>query len=323
MKSADRRQCSIVIVNYKTPGLCIDSVRSLAVEGKGEVEVLLVDNASGDDSVETLKSSIDVGEGSNIRLISSAENAGFSAGNNIGINLSVGEFVLLLNSDTVVRPGAVELLVKTLRENPGVGMVSPRLEWPDGRLQNSCFRFHHPVQELMHAASTGFVTKLLSRFDLPLPATPECSNPDWVSFACVLIRRQVFEDVGLLDEGFFMYYEDVDFCRRVRTAGWQIVNNPNARVVHLRGGSSKVKFATALRKRLPRYVYESRARYYHKHFGLCGLLLANVCWHIGWGVSLIRRLLSRSYTGSVVDAQYRDIWIGFLRACRGRGSRSK
>ncbi|MDA7936330.1 glycosyltransferase family 2 protein [bacterium] len=313
MELADRPQCSVVIVNYKTPGLCIDSVRSLAVEGKADVEVLLVDNASDDGSLDKLRSTIDVGAGSNVKLISSDVNAGFSAGNNIGINSSVGEFVLLLNSDTIVRPGAVELLVQTLRENPSVGMVSPRLEWPDGRPQNSCFRFHHPVQELIHAASTGFVTKLLRRFDLLLPLTSDCSSPEWVSFACVLVRRQVFEDVGLLDDGFFMYYEDVDYCRRVHAAGWHILSNPNARVVHLRGGSSKVKDATAQRKRLPRYFYESRARYYRKHFGSGGLLLANVCWQIGWGISLVRRMLSRSYVANVVEAQYRDIWIGFWR----------
>ena len=322
MESADRPQCSIVIVNYKTPGLCIDSVRSLAVEGKGEIEVLLVDNASEDGSVDKLRSSIDLGASSNIQLISSDVNGGFSAGNNIGINSSVGEFVLLLNSDTIVRPGAVELLVQTLRENPSVGMVSPRLEWLDGRPQNSCFRFHHPLQELIHAASTGLITKLLRRFDLPLPLVADCSSAEWVSFACVLVRRQVFEDVGLLDDGFFMYYEDVDFCRRALAAGWPILSNPNARVVHLRGGSSKVKDATAQRKRLPRYFYESRARYYRKHFGLCGLLLANVCWQIGWGVSLVRRMLSRSYVGNVVEAQYRDIWIGFLRLSGSRQSRS-
>jgi len=115
----------------------------------------------------------------------------------------------------------------------------------------------------------------------------------------------------LLDEEFFMYFEDVDFCQRARRAGWNIIHNPNARVVHLRGGSSPVKSQTEKKKRLPRYFYESRTRYYYKYFGRSGLLAANLFWHLGWLIGRLRKLLNSSYQPNICESQWRDIWFSF------------
>ena len=202
-----------------------------------------------------------------MKLIENCVNNGFSSGNNVGINESTSEYILLLNSDSLVSYQSIELLVKLLQDNPNVGIASPRLEWPDGKPQESCFRFHRPINELIRSACTGPITKLFKRYEVPIAVGESTSYPEWTSFACVLIRREVFEDIGLLDEGFFMYFEDVDFCKRAREAGWKIINNPEAHVVHLRGGSSPVKSQAAQEETLPRYFYESRARYYFKHFG--------------------------------------------------------
>ena len=305
---------SVVIVNYQTPQLTVECLNTLDEESsKGaRFNSFIVDNNSGDDSVKVLNSWINTSRcPSQFQLVAHPSNNGFSSGNNIGINASTSEYVLLLNSDTIVRPGAVELLVKTLDENPQMGMASPRLEWPDGTPQESCFRFHRPINELIRSAATGPITKILKQYEVPLRVSDKSSYPEWTSFACVLIHRKVLEEIGLLDEEFFMYFEDVDFCKRAREAGGNIIHNPDAHVVHLRGGSSPVKSQAAKKKRLPRYFYESRTRYYYKHFGLFGLFRANVYWHLGWLVAMGRKILSSDYQPNICEKQWRDIWTNF------------
>lgn len=306
---------SIIIVNYATPQLCNDCFGSVYSNYPNSiVKTLVVDNKSPDNSIDLISDYLNRNNlNDSVGLIANDENAGFSSGNNIGIKASSSEFVLLLNSDTIVRPGAIDLLVKTLQDNPQMGMASPRLEWPDGSPQESCFRFHRPINELIRSAATGPITRLFKRYEVPLRVSGKILYPEWTSFACVLIRRQVFEDIGLLDEEFFMYFEDVDFCKRAREAGWGIIHNPEAHVVHLRGGSSPVKSQTAKKKRLPRYFYESRSRYYHKHFGLFGLFRANIYWHLGWLVAMGRKLFSRNYQSTICEKQWRDIWTNFSK----------
>ena len=302
------------IVNFKTPALTIDCIKSLELAGALKcMDTHIIDNNSMDDSVRQIMSHIkDMELEVSVSLYENPINSGFSAGNNIGIKISSSEYVLLLNSDTLVRPGAIELLVKTLDDNPKIGMASPRLEWPDETPQESCFRFHRPLNELIRSAASGPITKLFKRYEVPLAVSDRVTYPEWTSFACVLIRRRVFEDIGLLDQEFFMYFEDVDFCKRAHDAGWNIIHNPAAHVVHLRGGSSPVKSQTAKKKRLPRYFYESRTRYYFKHFGRCGLFAANMFWHLGWLVAMARNLASRGYKSNICEKQWRDIWTNFV-----------
>ena len=302
---------SIIIINYKTPELCIACLASLSSINSIAVETIVIDNASNDGSVAQIMQSITQNGWCHTRVISSENNGGFSAGNNVGISDSKGGFVLLLNSDTIVGSGAVEILITALAKDLKAGMASPRLEWPDGTPQESCFRFHRPINELIRSACTGHITKLLKRYEVPVRVSDEGSSPEWTSFACVLVRREVFERIGLLDAGFFMYFEDVDFCQRARSAGWNIINNPNARVVHLRGGSSPVKSQTAEKKRLPRYFYESRTRYYFKYFGRSGLFAANMFWHLGWLIAMVRKFASRRYQSNICEKQWRDIWTNF------------
>jgi GT2 family glycosyltransferase len=274
--------------------------------------VALVDNASPDDSVPQLRRWNRDHHGHDcVTLIESSDNGGFAAGNNIGIESCDAKSYLLLNSDTLVRGGALKRLIAAMSSEPNVGLVSPRLEWPDGRPQESCFRYHRPVSELISSARTGFVTRLLARYEVPIRVSDERSFPEWTSFACVMIRREVLERIGPLDDGFFMYFEDVEFSFRAREAGWRILHEPTARVVHLRGGSSPVKSRARLRKRLPRYFYESRTRYFYKLYGRIGLLAANAWWTLGWTISLSRSLLQKTYQSPNCEAQWRDIWINF------------
>lgn len=303
----------VVIVNYCTPQMLIDCLETLVPQVRElNARIALVDNASPDDSVSKLKHWIADNHADDcIDLIESSINGGFAAGNNIGIASCRAQLYLLLNSDTFVREGALGQMVQAMRDEPRVGMLSPRLEWPDASPQQSCFRYHRPISQLIDSASTGPITKSLARYNVPMPVSDRPVYPEWTSFACVMIRREVFERVGVLDEGFFMYFEDVELSFRARQAGYEIMHEPRARVVHLRGGSSPVKSYTKLKKRLPRYFYESRTRYFYKTHGHWGLLAANLWWELGWAVSLLRSALQKGYESPACQAQWRDIWIHF------------
>jgi len=136
-------------------------------------------------------------------------------------------------------------------------------------------------------------------------------HPQWTSFACVMIRNAVFRQVGFLDDSYFMYFEDVEFCYRACGAGWKIVHNPAARIVHLRGGSSPVKEKTRLKKALPRYFYESRTRFFFQLYGWHGLTATNLMWWAGRMVSLTRQTMGRP-DKAAVERQWLDIWINWL-----------
>jgi N-acetylglucosaminyl-diphospho-decaprenol L-rhamnosyltransferase len=302
---------SVVVLNYRTPELTVECARSALAEiDPAQDCVVVVDNASGDGSADKIRAGLaGAGAGSALRVIESVANGGFAAGNNLGIANVAARAYLLLNSDTWLRPGAIERLWQVLESDDRVGIVTPRLEWPDGRPQISCFRFHSPFSELIAGASTGPVRALLDAWDVPLPVTDGPSEPDWSSFAAVMIRADVIRAVGPLDSAFFMYFEDVEYCRRVRRAGWRIRNEPSARVVHLRGGSSPVKALSAARKRRPRYYYASRARYYRRAYGPAGPLAANLLWTAGRSLSWLRETLTGK-PPHTVERELFDNWRG-------------
>lgn len=302
------KKLCVVIVNYKTPFLALDCIRSLQDQLDHTADhIVIVDNNSGDNNVAIIKEGIEQrGLSGLVTIKISPENNGFSSGNNIGIKSVIAEYYLLANTDTLFLPGAIQNLWAATKEFPEAGIISPRLEWPDGRPQTSCFRFHSPFSEIINSAGTGIITSLLKKYDVPLDPDESVTKPDWTSFACVLIRNDVFEQVGYLDENYFMYYEDVDYCRRARQAGFEIVNYPPAHVLHFHGQSSGVKKLQKDRKRLPSYHYQSRARYYTKFYGRFGLLISNVCWAAGRSISLSRELFGKSRT--VPEYQHLDIW---------------
>ncbi len=304
---------SCVIVNYRTPQYLIDCLPGLLSEIEGiDASVTIVDNKSGDDSVEIIREWISSnGPDRKVCVIESFSNAGFAAGNNIGIKAQKAQYYLLLNSDTLVRPGAIRTILDTAINFPEAGLISPRLEWPNGTGQESCFRFPVPLIEMIYASQTGLIDWLLGKYIVALPVQTQTAWPQWTSFACVLIKDEVFQQIGLLDDGYFMYYEDVEFCYRARKAGWAIVHNPEARVVHLRGGSSPVKKQTRLKKRVPRYFYESRTRYYYQTYGWLGLTAANLLWWMGRAVSKTRQMMGRS-DKAAIEGQWLDIWTNWL-----------
>jgi len=307
-------QLSIVIINYKSPGLVKDCLKTVLPEIRAlDAKVVIVDNNSGDNSAEVLNNWLLKNDTrKKVKLFLSDENLGFSGGNNLGINAIRAEYYLLLNSDTLVRGGAIQSLLDTIKHNPHAGIVSPCLEWPDGTPETSCFRYPTPISELIASADTGPITRLFKNHYVPLPISKQIIHPPWTSFACVLIRHDMFTDIGLMDDNYFMYYEDIDFCRRARKAGWDIIHNPIARVIHLHGGSSALNDRMKQRKRLPRYYYESRTRYMYTYYGRAGLFAANIFWSIGRIIAGLREIFGNKKS-HICDKQIYDIWINYFQ----------
>ena len=309
-------ELAIVVLNYRTAALTNDCLDSLASEIEPGFRAVVVDNASGDGSAEAIAAHIaQRGYGGWAELLRSPVNAGFAAGNNLGIRSVPARAYLLLNSDTLVRPGALRQLLGALGDHPRVGMVAPSAEDGSGRVVETCFRFPHPMTELLRAASTGLLTAALRRYDVPSRASDAPLEPDWVPFAAVMIRRELIDAIGLLDDGYFMYFEDLDYCLNARAAGFGILYWPDARIVHFVGGSSNVTTAGEGLRRAPRYFYEARSRFFAKHFGLPGLLLANAMWITGRGVSLPRELL-QGKRPHLREGEASDIWINVMHPFR-------
>ncbi len=298
-----------VVVNYRTPDLALDALASLS----GELDprrdaAVVVDNASGDGSAEALRRGLrERGFGDWARLVEAEENAGFSAGNNLGMEQLGAEFHLLLNSDATLRPGCLGTLLDAAARHPDAALLSPRLEWPDGRPQVSCFRDPSPLGELVEAAATGPVTRLLARHGIALPVADRPIEPDWTSFACVLLRAAARAEIGPMDPDYFLYFEDVDYCRRARDAGWRVRHVPGARAVHLRGGSGTLRSAQARRERLPDYYWRARARWFEKFGGRAGRLRANLGWLTGRAVSLPREAVGHKRP-HLPRRAWLDIW---------------
>jgi GT2 family glycosyltransferase len=263
---------TIVIVSWNVRDLlrrCLQSIFSQAVRrphagawelGPRTIEVIVIDNASIDGSPEMVRA-----EFPGIRLIANKENRGFTAANNQGLTLSQGRYLLLLNPDTEVRGDALEKMIGTMDEHPEVGGLGPRLLYPDGNLQPSRRRF--PTFGTALVESTVVQewwadNRILRRYYMADVPEDALQPVDWVAGACLLVRREAYQQVGGLDEGFFMYSEELDWCRRLKDAGWEMVFQPAATIVHHEGQSSQQVVPA-------RHIHfqTSKVRYFRKHHG--------------------------------------------------------
>ena len=289
----------VVIVNYRTPDLTIDCLHSLVSEVRElpGTRVVVSDNDSGDGSVEKIGTAIETeGWGDWVSLMPLERNGGFAFGNNAVIrpilqSTNPPPYFLLLNPDTIVRPGALQALIDFMDEHPNVGIAGSRLEEPDGTPQCSAFRFHTVFSELDSGLNLGIVSKLLSRWVVWPPIPEEVSQTDWVAGASMIIRREVFEAVGLMDEEYFMYYEEMDFCLQAKKAGWSCWYVPQSRVVHLVGQSSGVTDTKRPPKRRPQYWFDSRRRYFLKNYGWLYTALADAIWASSFALWRLRRAI--------------------------------
>lgn len=307
------KDISISIINYRTAALTLACVQSVLADiGDLNCDVIVVDNASNDGSAEEIAAWIAAQPPQTpVRLVQSLTNSGFSGGHNQGIQASEGDYVLVLNSDAVLHPGFLREILNVARAEPKAGLIAPRLQGEDGEVQTSHFRFASPLSELERAASTGPITKLLRNWTVALSHGAPDAEIDWVSFACVLLNRQMIDAIGLMDEGYFLYFEDAEYCLRAKRAGWQTVTTERAVAVHYRGGSGPVKAMEKARKRLPAYFYQSRSRFLRQAHGHAGLIAGNLMWHLGRGLAQLRRLAGKPVHPSVAH-EARDIWQGAL-----------
>ncbi len=255
---------SIIIVSYNTRAdleRCLDSLHNHAPAVSHEI--IVVDNASNDASAAAARRWVGV------RVIDAGSNRGFAAGNNIGIRASAGTNLLLLNSDTVVPAGAIDRLMDVLRSHADAAVVGPRLVDAEGRAEVS----FGPMLSLLTERRQARLVRGQANRDPEISRQVEAMArreqwPDWVSGACLLVRRSDAEAVGLLDERYFMYTEDVDFCAAIRARGRRVLFTPAVEVVHLRGRSA----ATAPAATLAAY-HRSHLAFYEKHHPMLAPLL--------------------------------------------------
>jgi GT2 family glycosyltransferase len=313
--SPPRIKCAagIVIINFRTPDLVRNCLAALGPELEtNDARIVVVDNCSADGSADKIADFLMTGElwKARIALIRSPRNAGFSGGNNTGIAALDAAHYLLLNSDTLVRPGALKALLAASSREKDAGIIAPRLEDEDGTPQISCFRFHSPLSEFLNAAQTAPLDKLFGGAVVPMAVSDAPADCDWASFACVSLKRAALEDAGPMDDGYFMYFEDADYCRALKKHGWRIVYEPAARVIHLRGGSSPVKSTMQAKKRPPAYYYAARTRFFRKAYGPFGLYAANLLWLCGRCVARARSLFGKP-AALLCEHQGKDQWTNW------------
>ncbi|MGY3545282.1 glycosyltransferase family 2 protein [Bradyrhizobium sp. USDA 4469] len=286
----------IVIVNFRVAGLTVDCLRSLRdeVAGLTGTHVAVCENGSGGDDALRIGQAIEAnGWGSWCSLLASRTNLGFCGGNNVLIRPALEaaappDYLLLLNPDTVVRPGAIKALTDFMVGHPEVGIAGSRLEDPDGTPQRSAFRFQSALSEFEGALRLGLVSRLLRRWTVAPPVVDTPVPTDWVAGASMMVRRQVFSDIGLLDEGYFTYFDDIDFCFNARRKGWPTWYVPASRVVHLVGQSTGVNHTP---RRLPAYMLEARRRYFLKNHGALYAALTDGCKLAGLALFAVRNRL--------------------------------
>lgn len=292
----------IVVVNYRTAELVEDGLASLADEVRAsehDLRAVVVDNASGDGSGERLDTFVRArGFDAWCEVRDAGCNGGFSAGNNAAVVPALAsdaapDFVLLLNPDARVLPGAIDELVAFLERTPNAGLAGSQLRHPSGEVQASTFRFPTLWSEIDSGLRFGPVTKLLSRWRTLAPLTADPSRTGWVAGASLMIRREVFESIGEMDEGFFLYYEETDFCRRAADAGFECWYVPASHVVHLVGQSTGVTNAADANRRRPAYWYASRRRYLRRHHGALGALAIDAAHAACFALWRARRIVQR------------------------------
>ena len=292
---------SIIIVNWNTRELLAQCLQSIVADCGSQIvavgqphqpsiEVLIIDNASSDDSVSLVNQRFPW-----VRVIENAENLGFARANNQAMRLARGAHVLLLNSDTEVRPGALKTLVGFLDAHPKAAAVGPRLLNADGSLQPSCHPMLTPWREfwrlvfldrIVHRATYG---AKMWESAVPLPV-------EVIKGACLLLRREALDQVGLLDEAYFMYTEEVDLCYRLAQAGWELWWVPQAEVIHY-GEASSRQAAQAMYLQL----YRSKIQFYRKFGGAARADRFKRLLRLAYGPRLIIARVGAPFSSALTD----------------------
>jgi len=323
----------VLIVNYRTAALAAKAVDSVLAQAQAlgpNGQVLVIDNASGDGSVEQLRTEAKARAWpSRVQVLPQPRNGGFAYGNNQGLRwlrhnrLLDGAHVLLLNPDAELKPGCLQAALRVFAEQPRTGIVGVPVFSAQGEREGSAHRWPSPASELLSQAKLGLLQRLwpagdvtpAEQFRQPAGRAFAC---DWVSGAFFLIRAELLAALPEMDEGFFLYFEEVDHCRRAAALGWRVVVADAAGIVHHEGASTGIQ---DIRRPRPDYWYASRQRYLLKHHGRAGLLVADLCSLIGRALFLPRKwlrlgaagqrdTLPREYHRRMLRADVRALWRG-------------
>ena len=289
-----------VIVNYRTAELALEAVSSLLAEMQSLPggRVYLVDNASGDDSLATFAQAIERrGWQSAVVLIAAPRNGGFGYGVNLAVRRALAteplpDYLYVLNPDAQVEPGSLARLLAFAERHPQAGLAGSHIRGTDGQTQVAAFRFPSLWGELEGTANIGLLTRLLARHAVSLPLPDADREVDWISGTSMLIRRSTFEAVGLFDEEFFLYFEEVDFCRRAKLAArpaWFVAGAP---ITHIGAVATGMRDES---RPMPGYWFDSRHRYLRKHHGAAYAVLCDVAQVLGtFAFQAKQRVLGRS-----------------------------
>ena len=291
----------VIIVNYNTAHLLARMFAACDAAAQGlDVRYWVVDNASRDDSVQVLRHDYPAAF-----LQVNEANVGFGRANNQMVEHLAGEFVLLLNTDAFVAPDALRVAIDCLRRHTNAGAVGVRLTTEEGQLQPSCRYFPTPWN--MFLQRTGLSrwfpgTRLIDDFTWDHQGEREC---DWVPGCFLLIRKQVIDHIGLFDPRYFLYFEEVDLCKRIQAAGWKVLYTGATSVVHLGGESAKsVGKITQTGRQISELQVESELLYVRKHHGLVGLWLHLVLTHVADVLMALKDLL-RNRGWAAMRAQFK------------------
>lgn len=291
----------VAIASYRVTDLTIDCLRSLSKEihRVPGTKVAVCENGTGKDAADHLRHAIqENGWGSWAQVTEVYPNRGFTGGTNAVIRPALEsadppEYVLLLNADTIVQEHSLDNLVSFMDNHPKVGIAGSLLVSTDGQVQASPFRFPGIASELDRGLRVGFVTKLLSPW-IGLPPKPqEATKVEWVCTASGILRRTMLDQIGLLDEGLFTYFDDVDICLRAKRAGWETWFVPESRVVHLEGASTGITGQPVKLTRRPAYWYEARHRFFTKSYGAWYTAAVDAAFISGFVLWQLRRRLQR------------------------------
>ena len=288
---------NVVLLNWRTPDMTLEAAEAALSQMAGlDAGLTIVDNDSGDGSFERMRDAAQAWgwlDSGRVAVVQSGWNGGFGAGNNYGIRQGLpdgrrADLVYLLNSDALPQPGSIRALVDYLVAHPQAGIACSRLRGTDDVPHSTAFRFPSAASEFEEASRTGPISRLLSKRIVALPQPVTSGRVDWSAGASMMIRMDVLDKIGLFDEGFFLYYEETDLCRRAADAGWQTHYVVESLVLHVGSVSTGMKTW----KRAPDYWYDSRRRYFEKHHGRIGALCATAAYLAGAGIFRLRCLLA-------------------------------
>jgi N-acetylglucosaminyl-diphospho-decaprenol L-rhamnosyltransferase len=278
----------VIIVTYnnaETIEGCIADARTAVESTDGRITV--VDNASSDETIKLVESAFP-----DVELIPLQTNIGFGAANNVVLRQTDTPFAFLLNPDTRIAPDAIGILLKTLKQHPRAALAGPRMQYPDGSPQVSFGPFPGLLRDLRQRrlvrSSRERNAKVIRKLERMLA---EPFSPDWISGSCFLARMQALREVDFFDSDFFLYLEDADLCRRLKSAGWRVMVQPSAVCMHLEGGSQPDS------ELMKKHFRRSRLLYANKHNGRLGFLLYKLLRARGSGLRYDRSKCFRPWRG--------------------------